>query len=182
MAQKKTAKTRTASNSSAPQVEGDVFDVERVRKLAELMKEHELAEVELRQDERCLRLRRGADPVASTIVAAPTPVASPPPTAPPSEKAQTPTAAPQTDDDNPNIHIIRSPMVGTFYSRPKPDAEPYVKVGDHISGDTTVCLIEAMKNYMPIPADCSGKIIAVLVDNEQSVDVNMSLFKVDTSQ
>ena len=73
-------------------------------------------------------------------------------------------------------------MVGTFYSKPNPNSEPYVKVGDHVSPETTVCIIEAMKMFNEIQAEVSGKIVAVLVDNEEPVDVNKPLFRVDKSQ
>jgi acetyl-CoA carboxylase biotin carboxyl carrier protein len=73
-------------------------------------------------------------------------------------------------------------MVGTFYSRPKPEAEPYVKVGDHVGEESTVCIIEAMKMFNEIQAEVSGRIVAVLVKNEEPVDVNKPLFKVDTSK
>jgi acetyl-CoA carboxylase biotin carboxyl carrier protein len=81
-----------------------------------------------------------------------------------------------------NIALIKSPMVGTFYSRPSPEADAFVKVGDHVSHDTTVCIIEAMKVFNEIPADVSGKIIAVLAENEEAVEYGKPLFKVDTSK
>ena len=81
-----------------------------------------------------------------------------------------------------NIVTINSPMVGTFYAKPNPEAEAYVKVGDHVSADTIVCVVEAMKVFNEIPAEVSGQIIAVLVENEESVEFGKPLFKVDTSK
>ncbi|MEQ8790565.1 MAG: acetyl-CoA carboxylase biotin carboxyl carrier protein [Pirellulaceae bacterium] len=150
----------------------DVFDIERIRRLVELMEEHDLGEVDLRQSEQRIRLKRGADMPATFAM----PQAAPMPSAPP------PIAASQTAEDDPNIVFVRSPMVGTFYSRSKPEAEPYVKVGDHIGEETTVCIIEAMKMFNEIQAEVSGQIVAVLVKNEEPVDVNKPLFKVDTSK
>ena len=72
-------------------------------------------------------------------------------------------------------------MVGTFYTKSKPDADDFVKVGDTVSSDTTVCLIEAMKMFNEIPAGVSGKIVEVLVKNEEPVDVNKRLFKIAVS-
>jgi acetyl-CoA carboxylase biotin carboxyl carrier protein len=69
-------------------------------------------------------------------------------------------------------------MVGTFYSRPKPTAAPYVKVGDVIQPDTVVCLVEAMKTFNELPAGIAGKVVAVLVKDEEPIDVNRPLFKV----
>jgi acetyl-CoA carboxylase biotin carboxyl carrier protein len=73
-------------------------------------------------------------------------------------------------------------MVGTFYLRPKPDAESYVKVGDRVGPDTTVCIIEAMKTFNEIPAGVSGVVVSVLAKNEEPVDYDRPLFKVDTSR
>jgi acetyl-CoA carboxylase biotin carboxyl carrier protein len=73
-------------------------------------------------------------------------------------------------------------MVGTFYTRPNPEADAFIKVGDHINADTIVCVVEAMKVFNEIPADVSGQIVAVLVENEESVEFGKPLFKVDTSK
>lgn len=155
---------------------GEVFDIDRILRLVELMKEHDLGEVDLRQADQRIRLRRGGEPVAPTYVAqAPAPVAAVSQGAPA-------TAAPR-EADGANIVYIKSPMVGTFYTKPSPDApKAYVSVGDAIDADTVVCLIEAMKTYNPIPAEVRGKIVAVLVKNEDPVDVGKPLFKVDTSK
>ncbi len=175
------AGSKSESEAGSQSASEDVFDVQRIRQLVELMKEHDLSEVDLRQQDKRIRIRRGEDHPVPTYYSPAPPAAPPPPPAPPAPQAAETTAPPATEDDK-NIHIIRSPMVGTFYARPKPDAEPYVKVGDHVSPETTVCIIEAMKVFNEIPADCSGQIVAVLVENEQPVDVDKPLFKVDTSK
>jgi acetyl-CoA carboxylase biotin carboxyl carrier protein len=72
-------------------------------------------------------------------------------------------------------------MVGTFYSKPNPTAEPFVKVGDHVDPERTICIIEAMKVFNEIPAEIRGRIVAVLVGDEESVEFGKPLFKVDTS-
>ena len=69
-------------------------------------------------------------------------------------------------------------MVGTFYSKPNPNTEPYVKIGDHVSEESTVCIIEAMKVFNEIAAEVAGKIVAVLVDDEEPVEFGKPLFKV----
>jgi acetyl-CoA carboxylase biotin carboxyl carrier protein len=86
------------------------------------------------------------------------------------------------ETESANITTINSPMVGTFYSKSKPEAPDYVKVGDSVSSETVVCVLEAMKTFNELPAGVSGKIVEVLVKNEEAVDVNKPLFKVDTSQ
>ena len=80
------------------------------------------------------------------------------------------------------IALVKSPMVGTFYAAPDPDSPPFVKVGDHIGPDTVVCIVEAMKVFNQIPAEASGRIIAVLVENGAPVEFGQPLFKVDTRE
>lgn len=150
--------------------EQQVFDVERIRELIELMKEHELSEVDLRQDMQRIRLKRGGDEPVMVPAAVPA-VAAPAAAAP----AAAPAAAEAEDD---NAVYITSPTVGTFYSKPKPDSPNFVKVGDMVDAETIVCLVEAMKMFNEIPAGVSGKVVACLVENEDAVEVNKPLFKV----
>ena len=152
-----------------------VFNVDTIKQFVELMNDHELTEIDLQQADQKIRLsRKGAMmPTAPMAVAAPAPQA-----AAPAGGAAAPADSPA---DDANIVTINSPMVGTFYSKPKPEAGDYVKVGDIVSADTCVCLLEAMKTFNELPAGVSGKIVAVLVKNEEPVDVNKPLFKVDTS-
>jgi acetyl-CoA carboxylase biotin carboxyl carrier protein len=81
-----------------------------------------------------------------------------------------------------NLQVIKSPMVGTFYSASKPESPPFVKVGDAVGPDTTVCIIEAMKVFNEIPAECSGRIVAVLLANGDPVEFGQPLFKVDAGK
>ena len=149
----------------------DVFDVERIRELIELMKEHDLSEIDLKQEEQEIRLKRGGD--QPMMVNYPTSAA---PVAPPVAGAGA-TGAP-ADAEDPNTVFINSPMVGTFYARPKPESELFVKVGDIVEPDTVVCIVEAMKTFNELPAGVSGKIAAVLVKDQDPVDVNKPLFKI----
>jgi acetyl-CoA carboxylase biotin carboxyl carrier protein len=149
----------------------DVFDLERIRSLIELMKEHDLSELDLRQSEQQIRLARGGTATAPTVSAAPLPV-----TALPRESQGT------ADEAEKNIAYIKSPMVGTFYSRANPNAAPFVKIGDLVGESTTVCIIEAMKVFNEIPAEITGRILAVLAADEEPVDFGKPLFKLDTSQ
>lgn len=148
------------------QQKGNVFDVEQLQQLVELMEAHDLSEVNLREGGRKIRLRRGgivATPATAAPVVASAPVAA---------------AAPSDSD---NITTITSPMVGTFYSRPNPDTSAFVKVGDSVEPETTVCIIEAMKVFNEIPAEIRGKIVAILVKDEESLEFGKPMFKVDTS-
>ncbi len=151
----------------AKEKQDTVFEVTKIRELIELMQEHELSEVDLKQADQRIRLRRGSD---QQIAYAPAPAAVAPVAA----------AAPVADTpaDDPNVVFIESPTIGTFYSKPKPESENYVKPGDMVTPDTVVCIVEAMKMFNEITAGVSGKIVECLVANEEPVDNNKPLFKV----
>lgn len=150
-----------------------VFDVQKIRELIELMQEHELNEVDLKQADQRIRLRRGPDQQIAYAQSPPPAVAAAPASA---GAAESPTPA-----DDPNIVYIESPTIGTFYSKPKPESPDFVKVGDMVTPDTIVCIVEAMKMFNEIPAGVSGKIVEILVPNEAPVDNNKPLFKVQKS-
>ncbi len=157
----------------AAQTRADIFDVKKVRQLIELMKEHDLSELDLRQDENRVRIRRGGEVVtysAPAVAAAPAPALQP--AAP---------AAPVTASDasDARMLVIKSPMVGTFYKASGPDTPVFVKVGDRIGPEKTVCIIEAMKVFNEIPAGVSGQVVAILVENGAPVEFGQALMKVD---
>lgn len=149
----------------------DVFDIDRIRHIVELMEQHELIEVDLQQGDEKIKINRGgaaqAMPVAP-VTAAPAPV---------------PAAAPSTaaGDTNDGTITINAPMVGTFYSKPNPESESFVKVGDTVSPDTVVCIVEAMKVFNEIPAECSGKVVEILASDQQAVDFGKPLFRIQPS-
>ncbi|MCA9141490.1 MAG: acetyl-CoA carboxylase biotin carboxyl carrier protein [Planctomycetaceae bacterium] len=150
--------------------EGDVFDEDRLCRLIEMMKEHDLSEVDLQEDTQRIRLRRQTAPVVSAA-----PVYAAPPSAP---AVAAPAAGASVDGDN--IVVIKSPMVGTFYTKPNPKSPPFIKVGDHVDPEKTICIIEAMKVFNEIPAEVSGLVVAVLVQDGDAVEFGKPLFKVDT--
>jgi acetyl-CoA carboxylase biotin carboxyl carrier protein len=153
---------------------GNVFEIQRIRGLVELMKEHDLNEIDLRESRQRIRICRGPKELARGAYGPPPPPPPPGPShATPLAKAAAPEAA--------NIAVIKSPMVGTFYARPNPKAEPYVKVGDRVDSTTVVCIIEAMKVFNEIPAEMRGKIVAVLCEDGEAVEFEKPLFKIDTS-
>jgi len=145
---------------------GGKVDIEGIRQLLSLMNEHGLVELEIEQDDLVVRLRKaGAVPPAVAVAAGPVV---------PGAAAAAP-AAPVREEKLPTIN---SPMVGTFYATPSPDAEPYVKVGDHVTEETAVCMIEAMKVFNEIRAEMSGTIEKLLVKNAQAVEFGLPLFVV----
>ena len=157
----------------------DIFEVGRIRKLVELMKEHDLSEIDLRESRQRIRICRGPKEGPRPAYGPPPP---PPPPPPPSGVAAGSAAgSAKAPGDGPNITVIKSPMVGTFYARSNPKAEPYVKVGDRVDTTTVVCIIEAMKVFNEIPAEVRGKIVSVLCEDGEAVEFDKPLFKVDTS-
>lgn len=152
--------------------DASIFDISRLRELIELMQEHELNEVDLKQADQRIRLRRGPEDMPAVAYSAP-PVA-----ATPAAAAPTPTSdsAPAAEDNS--VYIL-SEAVGTFYSRSKPDKPAFVNVGDKVTPDTIVCLIEAMKLFNEVPSGVSGTIKEVLVNDGDPIDHGMRLFRVE---
>jgi acetyl-CoA carboxylase biotin carboxyl carrier protein len=148
------------------------MDHRELKKLVQLMNENDLVELEVEQEGVRVSLRKaGAHPAPATayVPAAPAPAAPAPESpAPPAEPAGPP----------PGTREVRSPMVGTFYRRPSPDAEPYVEVGDHVEADTVVCIVEAMKVNNELKAEMSGEVVEVLVDDGEPVEFDQPLFRV----
>jgi acetyl-CoA carboxylase biotin carboxyl carrier protein len=103
-------------------------------------------------------------------------VALPPASPPAREAAAAPAEAPPKEE---HVVLIKSPMVGTFYAASDPDSPPYVQVGDPVGPETVVCIVEAMKVFNQIPAEVSGTIVGVLVENGEPVEYGQPLFKVD---
>src|SRR5882724_6565349 len=141
------------------------------------MKQHDLSEVDLNEGDHRIRLRRGTKPAA--VVAAP--AAGPAAPSPTSAAHPVPTPIvppPAAEPAKPakNLTPIKSPTPGTFYISPSPDAPPFVSVGSRVTPTTVVCVIEAMKIFNEIQAECSGVITKVLVQNQQPVEYDQPLF------
>jgi len=149
------------------------MDIRKIRKLIELIDETGVAEIEIHEGEESVRISRysAAAPVQQ-FAAAPAPIALP------ATSAAAETAASE-DEDLPSGHIVKSPMVGTYYGAPSPGAKEFVKVGDHITAGETMCIIEAMKILNQIEADKSGTVKAILVENAQPVEFGQPLFVIE---
>lgn len=150
----------------------------KLRKLLELFHDSDIEELEIQhsfwQGTRIrLTRNRASSPVAPAAPAAPMPIAPVAPTAP----APT-TPAEKTDD---GLHEVLSPMVGTFYRAPSPEADPFVRKGDRIESGQTLCIIEAMKILNEIPADVPGEVVEILVGDGQPVEYNQVLLKIRPS-
>lgn len=162
-------------------VPSPTFDVRTIKDLVALMSRHDLSEIDLREGEMRIRLRRGPQGVVSYAPAA-MPMPMPAPAALPSSSGGSPAAA-----DTPALKPasagklieIKAPTPGTFYAAATPDAEPFVQVGARVTPSTVVCIIEAMKIFNEIQAECAGVIREVCVKNQQPVEFEQVLFKVE---
>jgi acetyl-CoA carboxylase biotin carboxyl carrier protein len=160
-----------------------MIDIRKLKELVRLMVTHELTELDLRDSEEQVTLRRhvhGA-PIAMAPVWPGAPMAYP--AAVPAEApVAAPAAAPgdETIDEDEGFHRIVSPMVGTFYSSPSPDAASFVGTGSTVEPETVVCIVEAMKIFNEIKAECRGTIERVLVSSGESVEFGQPLFLVRT--
>jgi acetyl-CoA carboxylase biotin carboxyl carrier protein len=173
---------------SEPSAKASV-NLDELRELIALLRENGLAELELEREDFRVRLRReGVAPSgdnAQYSAAAPAPVAAPAanpsatpaanpsaPATPAHPGAQASTAA-SADQD---LHIISSPIVGTFYRSPSPTADPFVKIGSNVEAESVVCIIEAMKLMNEIQAEARGEVIKIYVENGQPVEYGQPLF------
>ncbi len=147
--------------------------IEEITKLIELMNKNDLQEIEVVEDEKKIRLVKKHDS-AARLVPMPVAAAHAPVQAPSAASGPAPAAAAGSAG---GIEI-KSPMVGTFYRASNPEAPPYANVGDRVSKDSSVCIIEAMKVFNEIKAEVEGVIEAVLVENGQSVEYGQPLFRV----
>ena len=158
--------------SDSPSLQGaGPMDVALLQSLVKLMQANDLNMVELRDGARRVVLQRGPAGAAGPMtMAAPTAGASP---LPPKGSA-----AANAEEESVKFLEIKSPMVGTFYTSPSPDAKAFVSVGSNVSEESDVCVIEAMKVFNNVKAECKGTIAKILVNNGQAVEFNQVLFLV----
>jgi acetyl-CoA carboxylase biotin carboxyl carrier protein len=157
-----------------------MIDIRKLKELVRLMVSNELTELDLRDNEEQVTLRRNSPHHAPQVVAppmhAPTAATSSSPGGA-TAVAEPPATSEQQEDDG--LIRVESPMVGTFYSASDPDSTPFVSVGASVGPDDTVCMIEAMKIFNEIKAECSGTIRKVLVNNGEAVEFGQPLFLVE---
>ncbi|CDZ76743.1 Biotin carboxyl carrier protein of acetyl-CoA carboxylase [Legionella massiliensis] len=155
------------------------MDIRKIKKLIELLEETGISEIEIKEGEESVRLSRHSYPME-----APTQVRYA--AAPPVMTAAQPVAAPAVPvaDNKPAVtgkpgHRVRSPMVGTMYISPSPDADPFVTIGKLVKVGDTLCIIEAMKMFNEIEADRAGKIVDILVANGDPIEYDQPLFIIE---
>jgi acetyl-CoA carboxylase biotin carboxyl carrier protein len=155
------------------------MDLRKLKKLIDLVQESGIAELEVTEGEERVRIVRSGRAAETTAVAGP-PVAAPQfAAAVHAPAAGAAGAAPVDAAPAPEGHLVKSPMVGTFYRAAAPDAKPFVEVGDAVKAGQTICIIEAMKLMNEIEADKDGVVKAVLVENGQPVEYGEPLFVIE---
>ena len=158
------------------------INMDELRELISLLRDNGLAELELENEGFRVRLKRESALAESSHASAPHHAAAPAPAPAPAASGpahpgtQATTAAAQDQD----LHIISSPIVGTFYRSPSPTAEPFVKIGSNVEQDTVVCIIEAMKLMNEIQAEASGEVVKIYVENGQPVEYGQPLFGIQS--
>jgi len=153
------------------------MDIRKVKKLIELLEESGISELEINEGEESVRISRySTAPAQAPVNYAAPPVAAAPAPAPAAAPAE---ESSDDEDSMPSGHIVKSPMVGTFYSASSPGAKPFVNVGDSVTEGDTVCIVEAMKILNQIEADASGIVKAVLVENAQPVEYGQPLLIIE---
>jgi len=159
------------------------MDIRKVKKLIEMLEESSLAEIEIREGEESIRISRassvGGQTVVSTVPAAPAAAPAPAPGANPAPASAPGPGAARAAEPPPSGHTVTSPMVGTFYRAPSPEAAPFVEVGSEVKLGDVLCIIEAMKMMNQIEADKAGVIKAILKENGQPVEFGEALFVIE---
>jgi len=164
------------------------MELKEIRQLIKLVEQADIGELEIVEDGRKVRISKNSKTANETVFVnsqpwqtyTPTPVNPPP---------ASPSIVPQTIEQEKTesesevaasaYYEIRSPMVGTFYRAPSPDADPYVELGQYVNVGQTLCIIEAMKLMNELESDYAGKIVKILVENTQPVEYNQPLFLIE---
>jgi acetyl-CoA carboxylase biotin carboxyl carrier protein len=149
--------------AGAPKPPTDAIDTRLVRKLADILNDTQLSEIEVEHEGLKIRVAKTLTSAPVQYAAAPAPVAAAPAAAPAPTAA--PSAPPRAKGD-----VVSSPMVGSVYLQPAPDAVPFVQVGDTVTAGQTLMIIEAMKTMNPIPATKAGRVVEILVEDGQPVE------------
>jgi acetyl-CoA carboxylase biotin carboxyl carrier protein len=158
------------------------MDLRKLKKLIDLVQESGIAELEITEGEERVRIARGGAVSVTPLTAAALPIAAvaaaPAAGAPAAPAAPAPAAAPAEPPPGSEGHVVKSPMVGTFYRAPAPDAKPFIEVGGSVKEGQTLCVIEAMKLMNEIEAEVDGTVAEIFVQNATPVEFGEPLFRI----
>lgn len=157
------------------------MEIKKIRKLIELIDKTGIAEIEIKNGDESVRLSRyPTTQLPYPMPPTPAPVhISTSMSQPIASNDITSSPSPDTQATHINGHTVRSPMVGTFYSSPSPEAKPFVEIGKEVNAGDTLCIIEAMKMFNEIESDKKGKVVAILVENGHPVEYDQPLFIIE---
>lgn len=157
------------------------MDLRKIKTLIDLVEQSGISELEVKEGEESVRISRNTGPVTQYLTAphmmAPQPALAAPAPAAAAPAAAAPAAAPRPVSDN--RHIVKAPMVGTFYRSPSPGAKSFVEVGQTVKAGQVLCIIEAMKMLNQIESDKAGVVVEILADNEKPVEFDQPLFAIE---
>ncbi len=159
--------------------------MQQIEQLFQFMTEHNLEEFEYSRGDLHIRLRKPASGLvlsAPRAASAPEIIVSNPGSAPAASEGAAPAAAASETRLTEDLHLVKSPIVGTFYNSPSPGSEPFVKVGAFVETGQTLCIVEAMKLMNEIESDESGEVVRVFVENGQPVEYGQPLFGIRPSR
>ncbi|MBC1553601.1 acetyl-CoA carboxylase biotin carboxyl carrier protein [Listeria booriae] len=151
-----------------------MFSISEIKQLVKLVDESSLTEFEYETEQGKIKMKKGGEHAVAHVPTAPAVQAILPAPQQPAAETQVETPAPVAED----LHLITSPMVGTFYSAPNPESPDFVSAGASVNDKTTVCIIEAMKLLNEVEAEVNGEIVEVLASNGELVEFGQPLFKV----
>lgn len=151
------------------------MDINLIKKLIKIVEQSEVTEFSVQEGELKIKISKNSPQTSAQLQSIPSEVARPVI----SQQAVVEVKPTEAEPAKTNQHEIRSPIVGTFYRSPSPEADEYVKIGDSVSQGTVLCIVEAMKLMNEIESDCSGKIVKILVENGSPVEYNQPLFIVE---
>ena len=155
------------------------MDLTYVKKLIKLLSESDVEELEIEEEGKKIRLTK-ARPASAPVALAPPPVAAySVPQAVPASTPSAPAVAAAPAPADAHLHEVKSPIVGTFYRAPAPDAAPFVQVGAAVEPGTVLCIVEAMKLMNEIEAEVAGKVAEILVESGQAVEFGQPLFRIE---
>ncbi len=158
------------------------MDINLIKKLIKIVEQSEITEFSVQEGDLKVRISKNSSHIPQVSFQPVTDFAKPVPVHQESsiQSADIQKDSPVQEQSKSNFHEIKSPIVGTFYRAPAPDADPYVKIGDMVAPGTVLCIVEAMKLMNEIECDVSGKIVKILVENATPVEYNQPLFLIES--
>lgn len=154
------------------------MDINLLKRLVKVVEQSDIAEFSVQEGDLKIKISKNSKQPFHTVISQPSNPMIAQPAAQP-QAVESKTLAPVEEAANSNYHEVRSPIVGTFYRAPAPDADAYAQVGDNVSEGSVLCIIEAMKLMNEIESDVDGKIVKILVENAAPVEYNQPLFLIE---